>query len=160
MQGVVYITDETSRHEITSWRMDDTLLSPPLVAEDGEGGGGMAHVVFVVDMSGSMRKGDVPGYSSRTEAVYECLAEDLVVPQLKAGGADVEVGGLHLVLHSLFHSVCGGGRRGEWGKGGGASLSSSEVDALSVRLVCTHSGGEVAALLQLVQALWWFGCSM
>ncbi len=83
-QGVVYITDETSRHEITSWRMADALEAPP-PAPLGQGLAA-AHVVVIVDHSGSMRKGDVPGYDSRTAAVYDCLAKDLVEPQLKNGG--------------------------------------------------------------------------
>ncbi len=48
-------------------------------------GAGSSHMVVVVDHSGSMRKDDVPGYSSRTAAVYDCLARDLVEPQLKLG---------------------------------------------------------------------------
>ncbi|GFR40057.1 hypothetical protein Agub_g595 [Astrephomene gubernaculifera] len=91
-KGVVYITDETSRHEITSWRLDDALEAPPAPLGPGGGGGaGTSHVVVIVDSSGSMRKEDVPGYTSRTAAVYDCLARDLVEPQLKAGGADIEV---------------------------------------------------------------------
>ena len=43
------------------------------------------HIVLVVDNSGSMRKGDVPGYRSRTDAVYASLLRDLVLPQLKQG---------------------------------------------------------------------------
>ncbi|KAG2448498.1 hypothetical protein HYH02_006389 [Chlamydomonas schloesseri] len=89
-KGVVYITDETSRHEITSWRLDDAPDVPP--AAIGPAGGGTAHVIVVVDHSGSMRKDDVPGYVSRTAAVYDCLARDLVEPQLKLeGGSRMEV---------------------------------------------------------------------
>jgi hypothetical protein len=32
-KGVAYITDETCRHEITSWRTDETLDSLPLLAQ-------------------------------------------------------------------------------------------------------------------------------
>ena len=80
-QDMVFITDESCRHEITSWRKDD--------AEEEEGenqvvdGGIKSHVIIVVDSSGSMRKTDVPGYSSRTEAVYSCLIREFVAPQLK-----------------------------------------------------------------------------
>ncbi|KAG2448501.1 hypothetical protein HYH02_006392 [Chlamydomonas schloesseri] len=89
-KGVVYITDESSRHEITSWRLDDAPDVPP--AAIGPAGGGTAHVIVVVDHSGSMRKDDVPGYVSRTEAVYDCLARDLVEPQLKLeGGSRMEI---------------------------------------------------------------------
>ncbi|PNW84737.1 hypothetical protein CHLRE_03g156650v5 [Chlamydomonas reinhardtii] len=89
-KGVVYITDDSSRHEITSWRLDDALDAPP--AAVGPAGGGTAHVIVVVDHSGSMRKDDVPGYGSRTAAVYDCLARDLVEPQLKVlGGSRMEI---------------------------------------------------------------------
>mgnify|MGYP001807107760 CR=1 FL=1 len=87
----MYITDQHSRHEITSWRLNDAPDVPPAV---GGGGGacGTAHVIVVVDHSGSMRKDDVPGYGSRTAAVYDCLARDLVEPQLRvAGGSRMEV---------------------------------------------------------------------
>ncbi|PNW88703.1 hypothetical protein CHLRE_01g040950v5 [Chlamydomonas reinhardtii] len=90
-KGVVYITDQHSRHEITSWRLNDAPDVPPAV---GGGGGacGTAHVIVVVDHSGSMRKDDVPGYGSRTAAVYDCLARDLVEPQLRvAGGSRMEI---------------------------------------------------------------------
>lgn len=80
---VVYITDETSRHEITSWRLNDSSISAALA---GSGSGG-AHAVLVVDNSGSMRKNDVAGYASRTAAVYDCLVKDFVLAQVAAGGA-------------------------------------------------------------------------
>jgi hypothetical protein len=51
------------------------------VSSDAETG---SHTVLVVDSSGSMRKNDVPGYASRTAAVYDCLARDFVQPQLQA----------------------------------------------------------------------------
>jgi hypothetical protein len=88
LQGVVYITDETSRHEITSWRLGGAPEVAPAAIEGPCG----AHFVMVVDMSGSMRKADVPGYSTRAEAVYECLARDLVEPQLKQGAHGIKVG--------------------------------------------------------------------
>lgn len=84
--GVVYITDDSCKHEITSWRLDDGSIN--LAAADGVGG---AHVVLVVDHSGSMRKPDVEHYSSRTEAVYDCLAKDFVTAQLAAGAGGAEV---------------------------------------------------------------------
>ena len=79
--GVVYVTDASSRHEITSWR-DDGQDMPVEVYEPGVYG---AHVVLIVDASGSMRETDVEGYASRTAAVYECLARDLVQPQGTVG---------------------------------------------------------------------------
>jgi hypothetical protein len=86
----VYITDETSRHEITSWRLDDAPEPAPAVVE-GQEGAGTAHFVMVVDMSGSMRRDDILGYSSRAHAVYECLARDLIEPQLKQGTEGIRV---------------------------------------------------------------------
>ena len=79
-QGVVYITDETSRHEVTSWRLDQANEAAGPAVLDGGVGGTTTHVVVVVDSSGSMRKEDVPGYDSRTAAVSEhqylvCLSE-------------------------------------------------------------------------------------
>jgi hypothetical protein len=90
-KGVVYITDETSRHEVTSWRIDgedddddDDEARPAEVQLGGKG----CHAVLVIDDSGSMRKEDVPGYKSRAHAVYECLIRDFLKEQLKSGGAD------------------------------------------------------------------------
>ena len=90
--GVVYITDESSRHEITSWRIDgkeDDTVADAEVNLDGRG----SHVVLIVDSSGSMRKDDVPGYASRTQAVYDCLSRDFVEAQVSQGihGEDVVV---------------------------------------------------------------------
>lgn len=88
-KGVVYITDETSRHEVTSWRIDgkdddDDEVAPAEVKLAGTG----CHAVLIMDNSGSMRKQDVPGYTSRAHAVYECLKRDFVKEQLKSGTAD------------------------------------------------------------------------
>lgn len=81
-KGVVYITDVTTRHEITSWRLNDMPAVPPAVLQGG-GGGVSSHTVLVVDRSGSMRLSDVPGHASRTAAVYDCLATQLIAPQLE-----------------------------------------------------------------------------
>ena len=93
--GVVYVTDKTSCHEITSWRLESTQEIAPLPWAC-TGNGTRSHVVVVVDSSGSMRKNDVPGYDSRTAAVYDCLARDLVEPQLRnssgLGSFEVRVG--------------------------------------------------------------------
>lgn len=89
-KGVVYITDETSRHEVTSWRIDgkddydEDEVAPAEVQLAGTG----CHAVLIIDHSGSMRKQDVPGYTSRAHAVYECLKRDFVKEQLKSGTAD------------------------------------------------------------------------
>lgn len=86
--GVVYITDETSRHEITSWRIDDKTPSVPFGLADGRHAAGgpssfTSHTVLVVDHSvGSMRRDDIPGYRSRTHAVFQVLKKEFLQPQL------------------------------------------------------------------------------
>ncbi|KXZ55301.1 hypothetical protein GPECTOR_3g436 [Gonium pectorale] len=86
LKGIVYVTDETSRHEITSWKMEDALEAAPRPPGGFGFGDTTSHVVVIVDHSGSMRKDDVPGYTTRMAAVYDCLARDLVEPQTKLGG--------------------------------------------------------------------------
>ena len=88
-KGIVYVTDESSRHEITSWRLDQVGPDIPLPQHEGMYG---THVVVVVDSSGSMRKNVVPGFPTRTAAVYESLNRGYVRPQLDAARA----GGLQL----------------------------------------------------------------
>jgi hypothetical protein len=85
--GVVYITDETSRHEITSWRIDGEHVEGVAVAEVELAGKG-SHAVLIVDHSGSMKKDDVAGYSSRFEALYQCLIRDFAQSQVKSGAAE------------------------------------------------------------------------
>ncbi|KAG2450987.1 hypothetical protein HYH02_004259 [Chlamydomonas schloesseri] len=112
-QGIVYVTDESSRHEVTCWKegaqqqeqQQQQLLRqqalqpaaivawpPPYHAAGSTSAAAAAscHVVVVVDASGSMRKHDVPGAKgcvSRISAVYDCVARDLVAPQLQLGQA-------------------------------------------------------------------------
>ena len=85
--GVVYITDETSRHEITSWRLDAKGTEGVAPAEVELAGKG-SHAVLIVDHSGSMRKEDVPGYKSRSEALYKVLIHDFVEAQVKSGATE------------------------------------------------------------------------
>lgn len=81
--GVAYVTDESSRHEITSWRLDEKEPEVPFgLAASGGPSSFVSHTVLVVDQSGSMRKDDVPGYNSRTHAVFQCLKKEFVLPQL------------------------------------------------------------------------------
>lgn len=87
--GVVYITDATSRHEITSWRTDgkdegNGFVAHAEIALAGKG----SHAVLIVDSSGSMKANDVPGYKSRAAAVYDCLVRDFVREQVKTGAAE------------------------------------------------------------------------
>ena len=93
-KNVVYITDETTKHEVTSWRLDDAAAQQALPPYLDAGGGFLSHTVLVVDRSGSMRGEDIPGYATRTAAVYECLAREFVIPQLelsKTAGAGAAV---------------------------------------------------------------------
>ena len=85
--GVVYITDETSRHEVTSWRVDGVDAADAVAPAEIELAGKGAHAVLVVDSSGSMRTADVPGFESRAQAVYDCLVRDFAAPQVKTGAA-------------------------------------------------------------------------
>ena len=80
-KGTVYLVDERTRREVASWRMDDALLEQPAWMHSPKGF--TTHTIVVVDASGSMRKNDIPGYKSRTEAVYDCLERDLIEPQLR-----------------------------------------------------------------------------
>ena len=83
-KGFVYITDETMRHEITSWRLNNDVHH----LDDSRPRHGSAdiHVVLVVDQSGSMNKDDVPGFQTRTAAVYHTLAHAVLRPLLKNTG--------------------------------------------------------------------------
>ena len=84
--GIVFITDETCRQEITSWKIrDQTPYHAPGAAYEGLV---KSHVVLVVDHSGSMREADVLSsdhsvYQTRISSVYECLVRDFIDPQLK-----------------------------------------------------------------------------
>mmetsp|Transcript_18260 Transcript_18260/g.55060 ORF Transcript_18260/g.55060 Transcript_18260/m.55060 type:complete len:818 (-) Transcript_18260:1605-4058(-) len=84
---VVYLTDGASRQLITSWRLDGLGAT---ATRDAKPAG--VHAVVVVDSSGSMRKGDVNGYATRKQAVYDCLVRQFVQDQIAGGGAaDIEV---------------------------------------------------------------------
>ena len=90
--GVVYITDETSRHEVTSWRIDGKDAAEAVAPAEVELGGKGCHAVLIVDSSGSMRTPDVPGFRTRAEAVYDCLVRNFVREQVQTGaGKDVVV---------------------------------------------------------------------
>jgi hypothetical protein len=91
--GVVYITDETGRQEITAWNSASLLPIAEMPEDDGHHmqthlistrpSAVSSHTVVVVDMSGSMRAQDVGEYrGNRAQAVYENLALLLVKEQL------------------------------------------------------------------------------
>ena len=59
-RGVVYITDDSLRHEITSWRIDESL---EVYNQNIDENFADTHVVLVVDSSGSMRNNDIVGFA-------------------------------------------------------------------------------------------------
>ena len=98
-RGIVYITDETSRHEITSWPLPAFGFDVPLVDITqrmlrahraakralGNPASWTSHTVAVVDQSGSMRNTDVDGGATRSDAVWLTLALTWVDAEIKAG---------------------------------------------------------------------------
>ena len=98
-RGIVYITDETSRREITSWPIPAFGFDVPLVeiTENmrrdhraavralGNKASWTSHTVAVVDQSGSMRNTDVDGGATRSDAVWLTLALTWVEAEIKAG---------------------------------------------------------------------------
>lgn len=77
-QGLIYLTDSTCSQVVTSWRLDDTTNTVLYLPDENIS----SRTVLIVDSSGSMRAPDVPGYRSRTQAVYASLVRDFVRPQI------------------------------------------------------------------------------
>jgi hypothetical protein len=99
---VVFITDEASRREITSWPLPgcglyvpQVALNPRLVSDHerdyarirADPSHWTSHTVIVVDQSGSMRKMDANDGSTRSDAVWVTLACMWVSEQLASGQA-------------------------------------------------------------------------
>ncbi|KAI2489909.1 alpha-kinase [Fragilaria crotonensis] len=110
--GIVFIYDEVLGREVTSFPSRDlssdasgTKVVPPVILEKNEAymsskyltihechkrllmldhSRWTSHSVFVVDMSGSMRRDDVSGGKCRSDAVWMVLAKDFVQAQLEA----------------------------------------------------------------------------
>lgn len=92
--GLVYITDETMRNEITSFQEAVTIDSKQISVEmidhhievkrilREERHLCTGHTFIVIDQSGSMRNSDVNGFVSRSHAAYGTLALDFVSEQL------------------------------------------------------------------------------
>ena len=98
--NVVYITDHSSRIEVTSYRQaihiqpacisqemldrhrDDcqTLKHEPHLC--------VTHSIIVIDQSGSMKISDVKGFRNRSEAAYGVLALEYIAEQLHQRGND------------------------------------------------------------------------
>lgn len=107
---VVYITDSTSKREITSWVSPIGVPSAKLtLREIGEHERAKerleddpslctSHTVIVVDQSGSMRKTDVADFYDRSRAVFGMLALDFVAkPRLSGERTDADVVSLVLM---------------------------------------------------------------
>jgi hypothetical protein len=94
--GIVYITDETSTREITSWALelpfDTVTLSDRVLTVHNEGklrviedkSSITSHTIIVVDTSGSMRQSDMNGHRSRLRGVYYALAKEFLEGRLYA----------------------------------------------------------------------------
>ncbi|KAJ3061386.1 hypothetical protein HDU99_005579, partial [Rhizoclosmatium hyalinum] len=99
--NIVYITDETSRREVTSYVLPIGIDRVPVSRDDNEMHAKWAatlkatpsmctsHTVLVVDQSGSMRTSDVTDYRHRrvflSDAVFGTIALDLVGKSLDSG---------------------------------------------------------------------------
>lgn len=99
--SVVCITDDTWRREVTSYPAGGSdfldLQYHPISEEMEEKHHQAAHTIFlrpaswtshtvvVVDQSGSMRKDDVAGGVSRSDAVWVTLASTFIKAQLESG---------------------------------------------------------------------------
>lgn len=92
--GIVYITDQTSRHEITSYMLP-LSINLALIEENDRYQYTAAkqriardpsliktHSVFVIDCSGSMSKSDVQGHRSRSDAVRYAIATEFIAKRL------------------------------------------------------------------------------
>ena len=96
---IVYITDHTSRVEITSYPLPLDIAKVRLTEEElqrhtkalasikASPQSIKSHTVLVVDQSGSMKESDVPDFRSRSDAVYGALALDFVEAQLEGKAA-------------------------------------------------------------------------
>ncbi len=92
--GLVYITDETLRNEITSFQEAVTIdmkdVSVEMIDHHTEVKRILreerhlctGHTFIVIDQSGSMRNSDVNGFRSRSHAAYGTLALDFISEQL------------------------------------------------------------------------------
>jgi hypothetical protein len=93
---VVYITDETSTIEVTSWTFPLPLEKAPLdsrmkkqISEQRkrlakEKAPITSHTILVVDQSASMNSADVPGHRSRSRGVYYNIANEIIAAPLLA----------------------------------------------------------------------------
>eukprot|EP00752_Nemacystus_decipiens_P007214 g6457.t1 len=110
---IIYITDETSTQEITSWVAPISIpLAKLTLKQIGEHQAAKerlkndptlctSHTVIVVDQSGSMRETDVADFYNRSQAVFGMLALDFVAkPRLSGEASDTDVVSLVLMQDS------------------------------------------------------------
>ncbi|KAG1675173.1 hypothetical protein FOA52_003396 [Chlamydomonas sp. UWO 241] len=95
--NIVYITDDASRIEITSFVLPISIEPVAVTAADkvlheraaaklrSKPGKCTSHVVLVIDQSGSMRTCDVTDHKTRSDAVFGCVALDLLGRQIDSG---------------------------------------------------------------------------
>lgn len=93
---VVYITDHTSKEEVTSYRVSVEIERAEITPERMQWHQNsvenlkyhpeiyVTHSILIIDQSGSMKTSDVAGFRTRSEAAYGTLALDYVAQQLYA----------------------------------------------------------------------------
>lgn len=94
---IVFITDYSSKVEVTAWALELPLqkvpIAPVISSQHREAKRRIAsspdiitsHHVFVVDMSASMRESDMNGHRTRFRAVYFALAEQFTYQKVASG---------------------------------------------------------------------------
>ncbi|CAB1117393.1 unnamed protein product [Ectocarpus sp. CCAP 1310/34] len=115
---IIYITDETSTQEITSWVAPIGIPHAKLTLKQiGEHEAAKqrlkddpslctSHSVIVVDQSGSMRETDVADFYNRSQAVFGMLATDFVAkPRLSGDATDTDVVSLVVMRGSAYVAV-------------------------------------------------------
>lgn len=115
---VVYITDSTSKREITSWVAPISVPAAKLTLKEigdnerakerleKDPSSCTSHTVIVVDQSGSMRKTDVADFYDRSRAVFGMLALDFVAkPRLSGERTDADVVSLVLMQDSASIAI-------------------------------------------------------
>ncbi|ETV75399.1 hypothetical protein H257_10250 [Aphanomyces astaci] len=97
--NIVYITDKTSRREITSFvqrvKVSKVTLEADALVQHEQLKASLqlqpnlstSHTVVVTDMSGSMREADVESFRSRSDAVFATVALDFVGKHLDDGSS-------------------------------------------------------------------------
>jgi Alpha-kinase family len=118
---IVYVTDETSKKEITSYHqpivIQEAPITPEMTARHDEDVKifledphlCVSHLFIVIDQSGSMRTSDVHGFLNRSHAAYGVLLLEYFADQLlqREGGDKVleavTVLEMHDDSHVIFH---------------------------------------------------------